>query len=148
MTAGISEDGTVLIMGDITEDGMIRGSGEATGDGTTHGTALITILTIADGTADGTHTGDITTITDTDTSAGLSTTRTYGTVQDTVQVPTVYSEALHRSEEESEAEAPSAGAAAQSHQAAYRHPPESHPAGQRAAGQRQPFPHRKSAEVP
>lgn len=104
MTDGTTEAGTVrIIMVDITEDGTTRGTGAVTGDGMTLGTAL----TIADGTADGIHIGAITIITDTarDTSEFLTTTRMYGTVQDTRQAQKEYSEAAHHSGEESAAEA-------------------------------------------
>lgn len=92
---------------------MTRGTGEAAGDGTTLGTVLITARTTAAGTEDGILTGDITTITDTarDTSEALITTETYGMVQGIRPDPSVYSEAAHHSEAESEAEVPSAGTA-------------------------------------
>ena len=107
MTDGISEAGTArIITEDTTEDGTTRGTGAVIGDGTTLGTARITTHTTADGTADGIRTGDITTITGMDTSAGLTTIRTYGMAQGTRQARKEYSEAVHRSGEASEAEAP------------------------------------------
>ena len=81
----------------ITADIMTHGTmamADTTEDGTIHGTDTCT-RTTADGMADGTHTGDITTITDTDTSAGLTTTRTYGTAQDIRQDQSAYSAQGH-----------------------------------------------------
>lgn len=70
-------------------------------------TTGITTITMQDGTAAGIHIGAITIITDTarDTSEFLTTTRMYGTVQDTRQAQKEYSEAAHHSGEESAAEA-------------------------------------------
>ena len=77
MTDGITEAGTArIITEDTTEDGTTLGTGAVIGDGTTLGTARITILTTADGTADGTHTGDITIITATSWAAVADTSTT------------------------------------------------------------------------
>lgn len=102
MTDGTTAAGTVLIiMAASTVAGMIRGSGEVPGDGMTLGTARITIHTTADGTEDGTLTGDII-ITTTDRGISILTTvirKTYGTAQGTGQVQNAYSAAVHHSEE-------------------------------------------------
>lgn len=109
MTDGISEAGTArIITEDTTEDGTTRGTGAVIGDGMTLGTARITTHTTADGTADGTLTGDII-ITTTDRGISILTTvirKTYGMAQGTRQARKEYSEAVHRSGEASEAEAP------------------------------------------
>lgn len=103
MTDGISAAGTThIITEDTTEAGTTHGTGEAAGAGMTLGTvrstALITVHTIADGTADGTHIGVITTITVTSPHA-LRTTGRYGTAQD-IRLPRKgYSAAQHLSEE-------------------------------------------------
>ena len=65
-TDGITEAGTVHIITEVTtEAGTTLGTGEALGAGMILGTATIitTAHTIADGTEDGIHTGDITIIT-------------------------------------------------------------------------------------
>lgn len=153
MTDGTTATGTThIITVASTADGMTRGTGEAAGDGTTLGTVLITARTTADGTEDGILTGDITTITDTDrdTSEALNTTETYGMVQGIRPDPSVYSEAVHHSEAESEAGVQSAETAppAEVQPAAPRHPDEYLPEDRLQTGMSHPVRHQLSAEPP
>lgn len=91
-TRGITEASTIL---GTTDSAM-----QATGAGMTRGTTCI--LTMRDGTADGTtHTGDTTiTIIIRDTSRTMTTSREYIQAHATAQVRTGYSRAAHLSEEE------------------------------------------------